>query len=124
MYKHNGVDHFYRETVELTRAIMQEHPEQTSSYQMRKFTPSNRAISEDASTYLKKLVADFMSFEFDAIDFPEINYALMNQTDDVYNDWIEFSKEKGLNSVDLQQAGWEMIFGGEFTYIPAMQKFY
>jgi len=123
-YKYDGVDNFYRETIERTRSIMSENPEKVSSYQMRKYTPAENVISEEADTYLKKLVADFMGFEFDGIDFAEINYALMNQTDDVYNDWIEYSKMKGLSSPQLQALGWEMIFAGEFTYVPALQKFY
>ena len=123
-YKYDGVDNFYRETIERTRSIMSENPDKVSSYQMRKYTPTEKVISEEADTYLKKLVADFMGFEFDGIDFAEINYALMNQTDDVYNDWIEYSKMKGLSSPQLQALGWEMIFAGEFTYVPALQKFY
>ena len=124
MYKYDGVDNFFRETVERTRSIMNEHPETTQSYQMRKFTPQDKVISEEADTYVKKLAADFMAFEFEGIDFAEINYALLNQTDAVYEDWIEFAALKGLSSPELQALGWEMIFSGEFTYLPAMQKFY
>lgn len=124
-YKHSGTDHFYRETIELTRLVMERHPsEDLGTHGLTKFKKSGKRLSENAENYLRQLCGDFMSHEFDGIDWPEINYAMMSRTDDVYDDWIEFAKLKGLNSADLQAAGWEMIFGGEFNYVPALQKFY
>jgi len=131
-YKYRGVDNFYRETLELTNMIMQQDSNQFGSHGMSKYIRGDekkkqskgKKLSENAENFLRKLCADFMSYEFDGIDFPEINYSLMNRTDEVNQDWIEFAKMKGLNSLELQQAGWEMIFGGEFSYVPSLQKFY
>lgn len=121
-YKYAGIDHFTRETIELTREILSSS-EKIGSHGMHKYRPANNGLSED-DAFLRKLCADFMGYEFDGIDFPEINYSLLNRSDEVYNDWVQFANAKGVSQVELIQAGWEMIFGGEFSYVPALQKFY
>jgi hypothetical protein len=122
MYKNYGKDNFHLETIELARMIMSKD----SGFKLQGMNAykTDRKLNEMDYNFVRKMAADFMGYEFNEVDFPEINHHLLNNTDDVYDHWIAFCKQKGLNSLEMQQAGWEMIFGGEFNYIPSLQKFY
>ena len=73
---------------------------------------------------LRQIVCSFMADEFPGMTKSEIDDALKDQTDNIYDDWSVYAEDNGFSSPEHIAAGWEMIFGNEFIYISDLGKFY
>lgn len=117
---------YYWDMVDATREIFKKHGFQTGgTYQMHKYRTespeSNHAdivaegVMEGVAAMIQQAALDFLSQEFRGFPKHLVDRDLAERTEELYKKWVAFSERiYGLNHPDAQQAGWEMIIGGEY----------
>jgi len=92
----------------------------------------SRPVNEGIGALIQKAAMDWLSTEFKDMSADEVNQALLDNTDVLYDKWVRYADRlHGINSAAGQQTGWEMIMGGSpwngndsLTNLPGGDRYY
>lgn len=113
--------------IEATRNILAE----PSQYKVHGI--SRVRIDEGVGAMIQKAAMDWLSdaFAFEGTRPDEVLKKIENDPDKYHESWVKFAEKIfGIESVEAQETGWEMIVGGiwsgnnSLVYLPGGDRFY